>query len=115
MYQNIYLRIATFNQNAFFGIGTTIPTALLDVAGTASVSGTLTLGNGTTNTLRSPYGPLSFDYKSGAKTWGTAMTVDDITGYVGVGTTTPEVLSFYVYRERLIGRLAIPSCSSCRY
>jgi cytoskeletal protein CcmA (bactofilin family) len=71
------------------GIGTTTPTALLDVAGTATVSGVLTVGNGTTNTLRSPYGALNFDYKSGANTWGTAMTVDDITGNVGIGKASP--------------------------
>jgi hypothetical protein len=66
------------------GIGTTTPTALLDVAGTATVSGVLTVGNGTTNTIRSPYGPLNLNYKSTANTWGNGIAIQDITGNVGI-------------------------------
>ncbi len=62
------------------GIGITNPNALLDVAGTASVSGTLTVGNGTTNTIQSPYGPLNLAYKSAADTWATGFSLTDTTG-----------------------------------
>ncbi|HLE49108.1 MAG TPA: MerR family DNA-binding transcriptional regulator, partial [Patescibacteria group bacterium] len=54
------------------------------LTGNASMSGTLT-----TSTIRPPTGPLTFQYKSGADTWGNALTIDDVTGYVGIGTTTP--------------------------
>jgi len=81
---------ARITSTGLFGIANTNPIATLDVGGTASVSGILTLGNGTTNTLRSPYGPLTFHYKSGLNTWGTAMTIQDTTGYVGIGTVSPS-------------------------
>ncbi len=64
------------------GIGITVPNAKLDVAGTASVSGTLTVGNGTTNTIRSPFGPLNLAYKSAADTWTTGLSLTDTTGDV---------------------------------
>ncbi len=75
--------------NSRIGIGTSAPNAKLDVVGEASISGTLTLGNGTTNVLQSPYGPLSLNYKSAANAWSAAMTIQDTTGNVGIGTTTP--------------------------
>lgn len=71
-------------------IGAITADGTLTVSNTASISGTLTVGNGTTNTIRPAYGPLTFDAKTGADTWTTAMTVDDITGYVGIGTTSPS-------------------------
>lgn len=62
-------------------------TGNLTTLGTASVSGNLTLGNG--SALQSAYGPLTLNYKSGANTWATGLTIRDISGNVGVGTTSP--------------------------
>ncbi|MFA6005574.1 MAG: hypothetical protein WC775_03780 [Patescibacteria group bacterium] len=70
------------------GIGTTNPLALLDVSGTASVSGNITLGNGAL--LRSAYGPLQLAYKSAFDTWATGITLQDSTGNVGIGSLIPE-------------------------
>lgn len=56
--------------------------------GNATTSGNLTVGYN--QDIRSAYGPLRLSYKSGANTWGTALTVKDTTGYVGIGTTTPS-------------------------
>jgi site-specific recombinase XerD len=80
------------DQNGNVGIGKTAANALLDVAGTASVSGVLTLGNGTINALQSPYGPLSLNYKSGLNAWTTGLTLQDTTGNLGIGDTTPASL-----------------------
>jgi hypothetical protein len=68
------------NFNGTVGVGMAAPNATLDVAGTASVSGTLTVGNGTTNTIRSPYGPLSLAYKSGDNAWTNGLTLIDVSG-----------------------------------
>jgi hypothetical protein len=57
--------------------------------GSASLSATLVLGGATSSTIEPGNGTLNFGYKSGLNTWGTAMTVRDNTGYVGIGTTTP--------------------------
>jgi hypothetical protein len=71
--------------------GRVTPRASLDVSGTASISGGLTIGNGTTatNYIRSAYGPLVFNFKSGTNSWATGMTLQDMTGNVGIGNTTP--------------------------
>jgi len=58
--------------------------------GDATMSGSLTLGYG--KALQSAYGPLTLNYKSGANTWAAGLTVSDVTGYVGIGTTTPNNL-----------------------
>jgi co-chaperonin GroES (HSP10) len=72
-------------------IGTTaMPQATLDVGGTASASGTLTLGNNSASILRPAAGaPLSLQYKSAANTWATALTVSNTSGNIGIGTTNP--------------------------
>ncbi len=70
------------------GIGTTIPLEKLDVSGNASVSGNLTIGQ--TGVLRSQYGPLNLAYKSGLNAWSTGLTLQDTTGFVGIGTTNPQ-------------------------
>ena len=57
-------------------------TGNLTTSGTASVSGTLTLGNGFA--LQSAYGPLTLNYKSGDDTWSTGLTVVDVSGNVKV-------------------------------
>ncbi len=62
-------------------------TGNLITSGTASVSGNLTLGNG--SALQSTYGPLTLNYKSGANTWAAGITLQDTTGNVGIGTTSP--------------------------
>jgi hypothetical protein len=59
-------------------------------AGNASMSGTLTLGNG--STIRPAFGPLTLSYKSAADTWTTGISLGDVTGSQsftsGVATTT---------------------------
>ncbi|KKU86694.1 MAG: hypothetical protein UY16_C0050G0002, partial [Candidatus Gottesmanbacteria bacterium GW2011_GWA2_47_9] len=62
-----------------FGSGTS--------AGGATMSGTLTIGNG--QTIRPAFGPLSLAYKSGLNAWTTGLTLQDTTGNVGIGTTSP--------------------------
>lgn len=59
----------------------------LVVAGTATASGNLTVGN--TSAIRSAFGPLSLQYKSGLNAWTTGLTLQDTTGNVGLGTTVP--------------------------
>jgi hypothetical protein len=66
------------------GAGTT---EVLDITGNATVSGNITLGNG--SELQSAYGPLTLAYKSGLNTWSAGLTIQDSTGNVGIGTTTP--------------------------
>lgn len=84
------LFIDTKGNSGNVGIGNAAPNAKLDVNGTASVSGTLTLGNGSSNVLRSPYGPLTLQYKSGANAWSDAVTIQDTTGNIGIaGVTNP--------------------------
>lgn len=86
-----------FDGNAYFANGTTYYVDSsgnakfldLSVADSASISGVLTVGDGTTNTIRSAFGPLTFDAKTGVDTWTPALTIDDITGNVGIGTTDP--------------------------
>jgi hypothetical protein len=55
---------------------------------TASISGTLTIGNGAL--IQPAYGPLQLAYKSGANAWSTGMTLQDTTGNVGIATTSPQ-------------------------
>ncbi|MBI2029972.1 site-specific integrase [Candidatus Gottesmanbacteria bacterium] len=69
------------------GIGNTAPTEKLMVTGNASISGTLTIGP---NTLRSSTGPLALAYKSALDTWTSGITLRDISGNVGIGTTYPS-------------------------
>ena len=59
----------------------------LVTAGDATVSGNIALGN--TKTLRSAFGPLQLQYKSGLDAWTTGLTIQDTTGNVGIGTTGP--------------------------
>ena len=79
----------TITSGGNVGVGTTAPLALLDVAGTASASGVFTLGNNSASTLRpATNAPLTFQYKSGANSWATSMTISNTNGNIGVGTTT---------------------------
>mgnify|MGYP000983736479 FL=1 len=55
-------------------------------SGTASISGNLTLGNG--SALQSAYGPLTLNYKSGADAYTAGLTLTD-SGYIGIGTVNP--------------------------
>lgn len=82
---NFYFDSSTHN----LGIGNSSPTEKLSVTGNATISGNLTLGNG--SAIQSAYGPLTLKYKSAANTWATAMTVQDTTGNIGIGTTSPTV------------------------
>ncbi len=66
------------------GIGTTAPTAKLDVVGTASVSSTLSMGGA----IQPSTGNLTLNYKSGANAWTAAQTIDTV-GNIGIGTTAP--------------------------
>lgn len=61
---------------------------LLSTPDSASISGTLTIGNG--QTIRPAYGPLSLAYKTGADTWATGLTLQDTTGNVGIGIASPS-------------------------
>jgi len=97
-------------------IGSTTPNTgaftTLTASSTASVSGTLTVGNGTINTIRSAFGPLTLAYKSGPNAWTTGITLSDITGYVGIGTTPSVALdvgSGYVRAQRFEDTAGAPS------
>ena len=74
----------TIRSSGNVGIGTTSPTVPLDVAGAASVSGTLTVGDGATNTIRPTFGPLNLAYKSGANAWTTGLTIKSPSGDVDI-------------------------------
>jgi len=63
------------------GVGDLKVANQLEVAGDASVSGTLTIGQG--ETIRPAYGPLQFAYKSGADAWTTGMVMNE-SGNVGI-------------------------------
>ncbi len=52
----------------------------LVTAGDATVSGNIALGN--TKTIRSAFGPLQLQYKSGLDAWTTGLTIQDTTGNV---------------------------------
>ena len=86
--------LALFNATTttlnFAGAATTLN--LGAPSGSASISATLTLGGNTSSTINPGNGTLNFGYKSGANTWGTAMTILDNTGNVGIGTATPLVI-----------------------
>ncbi|MBI3955785.1 hypothetical protein HY339_00860 [Candidatus Gottesmanbacteria bacterium] len=60
----------------------------LVLAGTATASGNLTVGQG--STIRSAFGPLQLQYKSALDSWATGLTLQDTTGNVGIGTTSPS-------------------------
>lgn len=80
---DMFISAATGN----VGIGNTSATERLSVTGNATISGTLTLDNG--SSLRPAYGPLSLAYKSGLNAWTTGLTLQDSTGNVGVGNVNP--------------------------
>lgn len=68
------------SQAGYLGLGTTTPNANLDITGTASVSGALTIGNA--GVIRSAYDNLILQYKSGLNAWATALSIEDGTGYI---------------------------------
>lgn len=78
------------NDNSSYFIDPNATGTSLITAGSATISGTFTVGNGTTNTIESPYGPFNLAYKSGLNTWTTGLTLQDTTGNVGIGTTSPS-------------------------
>ena len=82
----------------------------VDSAGNASMSGTLTLGNG--QTIRPAFGPLKLDYKSGADTWATGLTLNDTTGYVGIGTTSPADLLSLGSTGSILGVMSLAGSTS---
>lgn len=53
----------------------------------ATSSGWLVLGN--EKSLRPAYGPLILDYKSDPDTWSAGLVIREVTGNVGIGTTSP--------------------------
>jgi hypothetical protein len=78
------------------GVNNTNPSALFDVVGTASVSGALTMGDGTTNVIRSAFGPLALQAKTAANTWGTRLSITDTTGYIGINGETSPVTPLHI-------------------
>ncbi len=90
----------TITNNGDVGIGTTSPLEELDVIGNASVSGTMAV-----NTIKAPTGALNLQYKSGPNTWTNALTIADNTGYVGIGTTSPD--GVFVAQKTLAGQDAL--------
>ncbi|MFA5136737.1 MAG: hypothetical protein WC489_05080 [Patescibacteria group bacterium] len=76
------------------GIGSISPLEKLDIAGSATISGNLTIANA--SAIRPTYGSLAFHYKSGLNTWSNAMTITNglsaggaIQPFIGIGTTAP--------------------------
>lgn len=61
----------------------------LVLAGTATASGNLTVGNA--SAIRSAFGPLSLQYKSSLNAWTTGLTLQDTTGNVGINQTNPTL------------------------
>ncbi len=96
----------TSGENSFIntgsvGIGKTNPLATLDVTGTASVSGNLTIGFN--SHIQPAYGPLYFDFKSGPNTYTNSLLVSntgdltpatDNTYYLGSPTATWKGIYF---------------------
>lgn len=75
------------DQDIFTASKSGITKFIIDQNGGASMSGTLTIGQG--QSIRSEYGPLQLAYKSGGDVWTTGITIQDTTGNVGIGTTAP--------------------------
>lgn len=59
----------------------------MSLAGAASISGNLTLPQG--SAMRPAFGPTTLSYKSGMDAWTTGLIIQDGTGNVGIGTTAP--------------------------
>lgn len=74
------------------GIGAITADGLFTLSNDATMSGTLTVGNGTNNLIRSPFGPLTLQYKNASEAWASALTVQSPSGNVGIGTTNPAYL-----------------------
>ena len=53
--------------------------------------------------IRPAYGPLSFAYKSALNAWTTGITLQDTTGNVGIGTTSPS------YKLNVVGTAGFSS------
>ena len=84
----VYSAAGTNYFNGNVGIGITNPSATLDINGTASISGALTIAYN--QKIRSAYGPLALQYKSAINTWADGIVVQDTTGNVGIKTNTPD-------------------------
>lgn len=76
------------NGSGKVGILNSNPLEALDVTGSASFSGNVTIGNG--SAYRSAYGPVQLAYKSGLNAWTTGLYLQDTTGNVGIGTNNPN-------------------------
>ena len=83
------------------GIGTATPSATLDVAGNASVSGTLTLASGSGTIQTTAFNPLVL----GGSITGNIILSPNGTSNVGIGTTTPGYL--------LTVNSGTPGCNGC--
>lgn len=71
---------------------------LLKTDDSASISGTLTIGQG--QTIRPEYGPLTLSYKSGANAWSAGLTIQDTTGNIGIGTAPSTIEKLKVVESK---------------
>jgi hypothetical protein len=70
----------------------------------ATASGTLTVGDGTTNIIRSPFGALNIDYWNDSLTnYSHGITLTQDTGRVGIGTVNPD------YALDVVGNIKLSS------
>lgn len=85
----IFNQLAGGDQDLFIASQGGVMKFSISKTGSASMSGGLTLGDGTAanNILRTPYGPLTLQYKSGGNAWSTGIILKDNNGNVGIGTT----------------------------
>lgn len=82
-------QLTSGDQDLFVASQAGIARFVIGNSGSASMSGMLTVGDGSTNNIiRTPFGPLTFQYKSGANAWTSGLFMQDLTGNIGIGTST---------------------------